>query len=394
MRSRRQSGGERTRDRRRCSRTRGSGSRRSSRSHRSCGGGSIRPTRSSRCTSNSARSSRTAGTSRTIKPPRSCSGSRSATSKTSEPPTGRRNAAYTAARNAKPRAGWSKGKASRTRSKPSNNSHSSPPNASTATSNPRDTTRLHTQLDKLSLGALRAQDRANLRSQRPRAPATHPQTSDTGEARQLPIPEPHIINTPVQQHTHTASPQPGNVSDRVEFPPITQLTSKPQNPTQHRDKNPATSELTHEREDHFEKPPSLRFACNRHTTAFLKRSFSCPSSQSRRLNPHTHTTSSGPDQDNCPPQYQPAPTNSPATPQRSQNPQQHPNSHQQATTPPPPHNSHRHSLDTAPPPPPHNQPQRSIATRTCIRPPQNRPHTDIRDKTPTQHTHNLRGNNV
>src|SRR6218665_784436 len=82
-----------------------------------------------------------------------CSGSRSATSKTSESPTGRRNAAYTAARNAKPRAAWSKGKSSRTRSKPSNNSHSSTPNTQTDSSTPRDATRLHTQLDKLQFNA-------------------------------------------------------------------------------------------------------------------------------------------------------------------------------------------------------------------------------------------------
>src|SRR6218665_118817 len=43
---------------------------------------------------------------------------------------------------------------------------------------------------------------------------------------------------PVQQHAYAASPQPGSVSDRVRFPPVTRLRSKLQNPTRHRDKNP------------------------------------------------------------------------------------------------------------------------------------------------------------
>ena len=140
--------------------------------------------------------------------------------------------------------------------------------------------------------ALRSRDRANLRRQRPRGPATHPQPSPAGEVRQLPIAERRIIDMAVEQHVHAASAQPFSVSDRVALPPVVGLTGELENPARHRDGHPVIGELAHERVDHFGEPPSFRFACDRYAAAFLRTSFSCSSNRFRRRRSRTSATSS------------------------------------------------------------------------------------------------------
>ncbi|GAA2072389.1 hypothetical protein GCM10009821_08030 [Aeromicrobium halocynthiae] len=75
-----------------------------------------------------------------------------------------------------------------------------------------------------------------------------------------PVSEGRVLGVGIVQGIDSVRLDPLSGRDGFLEPAVVRLTRKLQNPARNRDGNPACGQLAHERVDHFDKPPSFKFA--------------------------------------------------------------------------------------------------------------------------------------